>query len=111
MPKVPPKMKVRSRKPQEIIPITNQIEDLTQITKKAKLAGQEEAKKQAKTEIQKTKSLPYEETEAKPLEFGELLKMNLSNSKEGISALAEDFNSSDQKPIELDELLAFPYRN
>ena len=27
-------------------------------------------------------------------------------SEEGISTLAEDFNSSDQKPIELDELLA-----
>ena len=39
--------------------------------------------------------------------MGELLENESLNSQEGISALAEDFNSSDKKPIELDELLAF----
>ena len=39
--------------------------------------------------------------------MGELLENESLKSEEGISALAEDFNSSDKKPIELDELLAF----
>ena len=56
--------------------------------------------------FKKPKRLPYEETEAKPLELGELLENESIQTEEGISALAEDFNSSDQKSIELDELLA-----
>ena len=56
--------------------------------------------------FKKPKRLPYEETEAKPLELGELLENESIQTEEGISALAEDFNSSDQKTIELDELLA-----
>ena len=68
----------------------------------------QEKKKQRNKQRQKFKKpkrLPYEETEAKPLELGELLENESLKTEEGISALAEDFNSSDQKPIELDELL------
>ena len=70
----------------------------------------QDKKKQRNKQRQKFKKprrLPYEETEAKPLELGELLENESLKSEEGISALAEDFNSSDKKPIELDELLAF----
>ena len=69
----------------------------------------QEKKKQRNKQRQKFKKprrLPYEETEAKPLELGDLLENESLRSEEGISELAEDFNSSDQKSIELDELLA-----
>lgn len=56
--------------------------------------------------FKKPKRLPYEETEARPLELGDLLENESLQTEEGISLLAENFNSSDQKPIELDELLA-----
>jgi len=68
----------------------------------------QDKKKQRNKQRQKFKKprrLPYEETEAKPLELGELLENESLMSEEGISAIAEDFNSSDQKPIELDEFL------
>ena len=106
MPKVPLKMKVRYRKRQEIIRIANLIVDLTQITRK-KQTWQEKKKQRNKQrqKFKKPKRLPYEETEAKPLELGELLENESLKTEEGISALAEDFNSSDQKPIELDEFL------
>ena len=51
--------------------------------------------------------LPYEETEAKPLELGDLLKMTLSGQKKEFRT-SRRFRSSDQKSIELDELLALP---
>ncbi|MDA8990557.1 transcription termination factor Rho [Opitutales bacterium] len=57
--------------------------------------------------FKKPKRLPYEETEARPLELGELLDNESIRTEEGLSALAEEFASSDQKPVRLDELLAF----
>jgi transcription termination factor Rho len=69
----------------------------------------QEKKKQRNKQRQKFKKpkrLPYEETETKPLELGELMENETLQSLDGITTLAEDFNSSDQKTIELDELLA-----
>ena len=69
----------------------------------------QEKKKQRNKQRQKFKKpkrLPYEETETKPLELGELMENEALQSLDGITTLAEDFNSSDQKTIELDELLA-----
>ena len=57
--------------------------------------------------FKKPKRLPYEETEARPLELGELLDNESIRTEEGLSALAEEFASSDQKPVLLDTLLAF----
>lgn len=57
--------------------------------------------------FKKPKRLPYEETEAKPLELGELLENESLNSDEGLSALAEEFASSEHQAVRLDELLAF----
>jgi transcription termination factor Rho len=69
----------------------------------------QEKKKQRNKQRQKFKKpkrLPYEETETKPLELGELMENETLQSLDSITTLAEDFNSSDQKTIELDELLA-----
>ena len=74
----------------------------------------QEKKKQRNKQRQKFKKprrLPYEETEAKPLELGDLLENESLRSEEGISELAEDFNSSDQKSIELMSYSPFPCRN
>ena len=75
---------------------------------KAELAGQEEnqnQKNRTRQKFKKPKRLPYEETEVKSLEIGNLLEKEELKSLEGVSALAEVFVSSESPPIVLDELL------
>ena len=74
--------------------------------KKQNWQDKKKQRNKQRQKFKKPKRLPYEETEAKPLELGELLENESIQSDEGVSALAENFNSSDQKPVELDELLA-----
>ena len=62
-------------------------------------------KNRARQKFKKPKRLPYEETEVKPLEIGNLMEKEELKSMEGISALAEVFASSESAPIVLDELL------
>ena len=74
--------------------------------KKQNWQDKKKQRNKQRQKFKKPKRLPYEETEAKPLELGELSENESIQSEEGVSALAENFNSSDQKPVELDELLA-----
>ena len=75
-------------------------------SKKQNWQDKRKQRNKSRQKFKKPKRLPYEETEAKPLELGELLDNESIQSLDGITTLAEDFNSSNQKPIELDELLA-----
>ena len=62
-------------------------------------------KNRTRQKFKKPKRLPYEETEVKSLEIGNLLEKEELKSLEGVSALAEVFVSSESPPIVLDELL------
>jgi transcription termination factor Rho len=55
--------------------------------------------------FKKPKKLPFEETEVRPLEIGDLLENENFKSETGLLALAEEFAVSTDKPISLDELL------
>ena len=55
--------------------------------------------------FKKPKKLPFEETEVRPLEIGDLLENENFKSEAGLLALAEEFAASTDKPISLDELL------
>ena len=75
-------------------------------SKKQNWQDKRKQRNKSRQKFKKPKRLPYEETETKPLELGELLDNESIQSLDGITTLAEDFNSSNQKPIELDVLLA-----
>ncbi|MEC8355597.1 MAG: transcription termination factor Rho [Verrucomicrobiota bacterium] len=55
--------------------------------------------------FKKPKKLPFEETEVRPLEIGDLLENENFKSEAGLLALAEEFAASTDKSISLDELL------
>ncbi|MBD36504.1 MAG: transcription termination factor Rho [Opitutae bacterium] len=74
-------------------------------SKKQNWQDKRKQRNKSRQKFKKPKRLPYEETETKPLELGELLDNESIQSLDGITTLAEDFNSSNQKPIELDVLL------
>lgn len=62
-------------------------------------------KNRSRQKFKKPKRLPYEETEVKPLEIGNLMENEELKTEAGISALAEVFVSAESPPIVLDELL------
>ncbi len=62
-------------------------------------------KNRSRQKFKKPRRLPYEETEVKPLEIGNLMENEELKTKEGISSLAEAFAASKSSPILLDELL------
>ncbi len=62
-------------------------------------------KNRSRQKFKKPRRLPYEETEVKPLEIGNLMENEELKTKEGISSLAEAFAASKSSPIQLDELL------
>ena len=74
--------------------------------KKQNWQDKKKQRNKQRQKFKKPKRLPYEETETKPLELGDLLENESLQSLEGIATLAEDFNGSDQDPVELDHLLA-----
>ena len=55
--------------------------------------------------FKKPKKLPFEETEVRPLEIGDLLENESFKSEAGLLALAEEFAASRDEPISLDKLL------
>ena len=73
--------------------------------KKQNWLDKKKQRNKQRQKFKKPKRVPFEETEIKPLELGDLLENESLQTLDGITALAEDFNSSDQTPIELDELL------
>jgi len=62
-------------------------------------------KNRPRQKFKKPRRLPYEETEVKPLEVGNLMENEELKTESGISALAEVFVASEAPPIVLDELL------
>jgi transcription termination factor Rho len=62
-------------------------------------------KNRPRQKFKKPRRLPYEETEVKPLEIGNLMENEELKTKEGISSLAEAFVASESSPLLLDELL------
>ncbi len=71
-----------------------------------KLTWQEKKKLRRKQKFKKPRRLPYEETEAKPLEVGQLLEEESLKSEEGIKELLEPMIESGKEPINLDEYLS-----
>ena len=55
--------------------------------------------------FKKPKKLPFEETEVRPLEIGDLLENESFKSEAGLLALAEEFAASRDEPLSLDKLL------
>ena len=62
-------------------------------------------KNRPRQKFKKPRRLPYEETEVKPLEIGNLMENEELKTKEGISSMAEAFVASESSPLLLDELL------
>ena len=57
-----------------------------------------------RSKFKKPRKLPYEDTETKPLELGNLLDLEELKTVEGISSLAEVFAGSDDPAIHFNEL-------
>ena len=57
-----------------------------------------------RSKFKKPRKLPYEDTESKPLELGNLLDLEGLKTVEGISSLAEVFAGSDDPAIDFNEL-------
>ena len=62
-------------------------------------------KNRGRQKFKKPRKLPYEETEIRPLEIGDLLEKEELKTEEGLCTLAEEFVGSGQDPLGLDELL------
>ena len=74
--------------------------------KKQNWQDKKRPKNRQRQKFKKPKKLPYEETELKALEIGNLLENESLKTLEGILAIAEEFNSTDSDFISLDDLLA-----
>jgi transcription termination factor Rho len=66
--------------------------------------------KKPRPKFKKSRKLPYEDTESKPLLMGNLLESEALKTEDGLTALAEEFAGSDNDPINFNELygLALP---
>ena len=73
--------------------------------KKQNWQDKKRPKNRQRQKFKKPKKLPYEETELKALEIGNLLENESLKTLEGILAIAEEFNSTDSDFISLDNLL------
>jgi transcription termination factor Rho len=73
--------------------------------KKQNWQEKKKQKNRPRQKFKKPRRLPFEETEARPLEIGNLLGKEEIGTEAGISALAEVFASTESEPILLDELL------
>jgi transcription termination factor Rho len=62
-------------------------------------------KNRPRQKFRKPQRLPYEETEVKPLEIGNLFENEELKTEESIASLAEAFVASESSPILLDEFL------
>ena len=70
-----------------------------------KMSWQEKKKLRKRQKFKKPQRLPYEETESKPLEIGQLLEVESLKSLDQISAMIQPFLDSDQEPLNLDDFL------
>lgn len=70
-----------------------------------KMTWQEKKKLRRKQKFKKPRRLPYEETESKPLEIGQLLEADAVKTIEGVDLLLQPLIESGNKPINLDEFL------
>ena len=71
-----------------------------------KMTWQEKKKMRRKQKFKKPRRLPYEETEAKPLEIGQLLEAEDLKTEEGINTLLNPMIDSGNEGLDLDEFLA-----
>ncbi|MBP52043.1 MAG: transcription termination factor Rho [Opitutae bacterium] len=62
-------------------------------------------KPRPRQKFKKPRKLPFEETEVRPLEIGELLENELIRTESGLSSLAEEFAGVEDEPLVMDELL------
>jgi transcription termination factor Rho len=78
--------------------------------KKQSWQDKKRQKNKPRPKFKKPRKLPYEDTESKPLELGNLLELETLKTEEGISSLAEIYAASDLSPIKFNELyiLALP---
>ena len=70
------------------------------------MTWQEKKKMRRKQKFKKPRRLPYEETETKPLEIGQLLESEDLKTEEGINALLNPIINSGNEGLDLDEFLA-----
>jgi len=71
-----------------------------------KMTWQEKKKQRKRQKFKKPQRLPYEETETKPLEIGDLLESEALKSEESIFTLLEPMIDSGNDLLELDAFLA-----
>ncbi len=71
-----------------------------------KLTWQEKKKLRKRQKFKKPRRLPYEETETKHLEIGQLLETESLASSEALSALREPFDATEASPVNLNEYLS-----
>ena len=71
-----------------------------------KMTWQEKKKQRKRQKFKKPQRLPYEETETKPLEIGDLLESEALKSEESIFALLQPMIDSGNDLLELDSFLA-----
>jgi len=71
-----------------------------------KMTWQEKKKQRKRQKFKKPQRLPYEETETKPLEIGDLLESEALKSEESIFMLLEPMIDSGNDLLELDAFLA-----
>jgi hypothetical protein len=71
-----------------------------------KLTWQEKKKLRRKQKFKKPRRLPYEETETKPLEIGQLLDFEEFKTEEGIEKLLQPLLGSGKESMSLDDYLA-----
>jgi transcription termination factor Rho len=71
-----------------------------------KLTWQEKKKLRRKQKFKKPRRLPYEETEAKPLDIGQLLDFEDFKTDEGIESLLQPLLESGKNRINLDDYLS-----
>ena len=71
-----------------------------------KMTWQEKKKLRRKQKFKKPRRLPYEETETKPLEIGQLLEAESLKSEEELTQLLLPMIESGKEPVNLDEFLS-----
>lgn len=62
-------------------------------------------KNRPRQKFKRPRKLPFEETESRPLEIGELLENESICTENGLGSLAQEFAGTEHEALELDELL------
>jgi transcription termination factor Rho len=72
--------------------------------KKQNWQDKKRQKNKPRPKFKRPRKLPFEDTESKPLELGNLLELDTLKTEEGISSLAEIYAASDLSPIKYNDL-------